>query len=95
MKKEYKRLEIHVKNSTIQEKAEAKCIESVSYFDKKDIISISKQGTQVYNRNIIDATLDNYLMERGITLYTIDFTLGNTLKNIILSDEQLKYLCED
>lgn len=95
MKKEYKRLEIHVKESTIQEKAEAMCEENISYFDKKDVLSISKQSRTVYNRKIWDEAIDKYLEGKDIDLYTVRFILGDTLKNIILSNEQLKYLCED
>ena len=90
MKKEYKRIEIHVKEATIQEKAEATIVESVCYFDKNDIIYIVKETEKVYNKKIGD----ELYASMNLNTYTISFRNGGYVRCVILNKEQLAELCE-
>ena len=95
MKKEYKRIEVHVKEATVQKEGEAVCIETECYFDKKDVLSIIKHSLPKYNKKLFERILDEYLTKNNINLYCVRFILGECISNVILSEEQLQYLCED
>ena len=92
MKKKYERIEIHVKNAKIGEKPDAAIVRTEVYFDKNDVASIAKQTSSVFNKTATEE-LANKLIE-NIPLYRVDFFFANPINNIVLSDEQLAYLCE-
>lgn len=92
MKKKYERIEIHVKNAKIGEKPDAAIVRTEVYFDKNDVASIVKQTSSVFNKTTVDELV--YKLTEDIPLYKVDFFLANPINNIILSDEQLAYLCE-
>ena len=62
------------------------------YFDKNDVASIVKQTSSVFNKTTVDELVDKLIED--IPLYKVDFFLANPINNIILSAEQLAYLCE-
>lgn len=92
MKKKYERIEIHVKNAKIGEKPDAAIVRTEVYFDKNDVASIVKQTSNVFNKTAVEELVDKLI--ENIPLYKVDFFLANPINNIILSDEQLAYLCE-
>ena len=92
MKKKYERIEIHVKNAKIGEKPDAAIVRTEVYFDKNDVASIAKQTSSVFNKTAVEELADKLI--ENIPLYKIDFFLANPINNIVLSDEQLAYLCE-
>lgn len=92
MKKKYERIEIHVKNAKVGEKPDATIVRTEVYFDKNDVASIVKQTSSVFDRTTTDKLVDKLI--EGIPLYKVDFFLANPINNIVLSDEQLAYLCE-
>jgi len=92
MKKKYERIEIHVKNAKIGEKPDAAIVRTEVYFDKNDVASIAKQTSSVFNKTTVDELVDK--LTEGILLYRVDFFLAKPINNIVLSDEQLAYLCE-
>ena len=92
MKKKYERIEIHVKNAKIGEKPDAAIVRTEVYFDKNDVASIAKQTSSVFNKTVTEELADKLI--ENIPLYRVDFFLANPLNNIVLSDEQLAYLCE-
>lgn len=92
MKKKYERIEIHVKNAKIGEKPDAAIVRTEVYFDKNDVASIAKQTPKVFNKTATEELADKLV--ENIPLYRVDFFLANPLNNIVLSDEQLAYLCE-
>lgn len=92
MKKKYERIEIHVKNAKIGEKPDAAIVRTEVYFDKNDVASIAKQTPKVFNKTATEELADKLV--ENIPLYRVDFFLANPINNIVLSDEQLAYLCE-
>lgn len=92
MKKKYERIEIHVKNAKIGEKPDAAIVRTEVYFDKNDVASIAKQTSSVFNKTAVEKLADKLI--ENIPLYKVDFFLANPINNIVLSDEQLAYLCE-
>ena len=90
--KKYTRLEIHVKEAKINEKADAAVSEQEIFFDKKDIECITKQSSKIFNRKPIDDLIDGLL--EGVSAYRIYFKSGNYTNNVILTEDELAELCE-
>lgn len=93
MKKKYIRLEIHTKQATVTEKEECTLIESECYFDKKDVEIICKQNSYAYTRRLPDNMVNEYIKNTGKNLYTV-ITDSSKVDNVVLSKEELEYLCE-
>jgi hypothetical protein len=94
MKKEYRRLAIHRKDATMHEKANTSVEIVEIYFDKKDVVSITRQSQSPFESDKHDLYVTNYINANNLALYTVIFVQFN-MNNIILSKEELQYLCED
>ena len=90
--KKYKTLEIHVKEATINEKADAVITESEAYFNKEDVVLITKQTSSIFNRKAIDDLVDK--LTKDIPIYKIYLNNKMSVPNVALTSEELAYLCE-
>ena len=92
MKRKYTRIVVHKKAATMKEKAEAMFVKSEIYFDKEDIESIWKQTIDPFVTKAEDVQINEYF--KNLDVYFISFKNGGDANNILLSEEELKYLCE-
>ena len=79
----------------MHEKADTR-IEIVSYyFDKKEVACIVQQAIETFDDDVHYLYAANYLTAHNMKLYDILFKQQGRITNVILSEEQLQYLCED
>lgn len=75
-----------------EEKAEVAFVESDVYFDKKDIEIMFKQTINPFVTKTEDIQINEYF--KNMNVYFISFKSGESINNVLLSEEDLKYLCE-
>ena len=92
MKKKYVRIVVYKKAATMKEKAEVEFVESEVYFDKKDIEAIWKQTINPFVTKAEDIQINEYFKNRNV--YYISFKNGESVNNVLLSEEDLEYLCK-
>lgn len=76
----------------MREKAEVVFKETLVYFDKKDVELIRRQEADPFATKEDDIKINEYFNQRPT--YMVTMRSGEDIYNVILSDEELKYLCE-
>ena len=95
MKKEYKTLEARTKEATVRERGEYVIYTATVYFDKRDVICLFKQTLKHFNKKEVDLAIEKYIKDNNIQIYNILLRNRDDVSNVILSEEQLQYLCSD
>lgn len=94
MKKEYKKLVVHVKQASITEPGKCEIEQVSTWFNPKNVCSIEKYANVPdFNQTFIHKCVDKYMFDNKIEIYKLIF-FGDTngtwiLENMILSEEQL------
>lgn len=96
MKRQYRKLDFETKAGSINEPAKIDVQEADVFFDKKDICFIAKQIPRKLNLNKVDELIEEYYIKNNLygQLYNIVFKHGERVYCVILSKEELSYLCE-
>ena len=92
MKKKYTRIVVYKKTATMKEKAEVMFVKSDIYFDKEDVEAIWKQTINPFVTKAEDVQINEYF--KNLNVYFILFRGGEDVNNVLLSEEELNYLCE-
>lgn len=94
MKKRYEIVTINIKSKTMKEPTEVKFGREEIFFDKKDVVTIRYQEGKLTNLKEEDIIVDDYFKKNNLRVYNITFTNGIYISNILLTEDDIKYLTE-
>lgn len=94
MKKRYEIVTINVKSKTMKETTEVKFGREEVFFDKEDVVTIRYQEGKLTNLKEEDIIVDDYFKKENLRVYNITFTNGIHISNILLTEDDIKYLTE-
>ena len=78
----------------MKEPTEVKFGREEVFFDKKAVVTIRYQEGKLINLKEEDIIVDDYFKKNNLRVYSITFTNQMGIGNILLTEEDIKYLTE-
>lgn len=78
----------------MKEPTEVKFGREEVFFDKKDVVTIRYLEGKLTNLKEEDIIIDDYFKKENLRVYDITFTNGIHISNILLTEDDIKYLTE-